>query len=313
MRILVAGGSGLIGRELVRRLIEEGHSVCVLTRKPSMERKEPSLTNLSWVTWDGKTTSGWGHLIGEMDAVINLSGANIGERRWSAVRKQTLRASRVESGQALLAALRQSTQSRASRRPSVFIQIAGVGYYGTSQTEIFDEQSPSGKDFLAEMARSWEEAANPIAELGVRYVVLRTGVVLTMKGGVMAPFLLQQRLFAGGPLGSGKQWISWIHHHDLMNCFLFMLQNETAQGIYNCTSPVPVTNAEFGRTLAKAMGRPYWIPAPAFILRLALGEMSTLVLDGQRVYPRRLLDAGFRFQFGRLKDALENLLEKKAA
>lgn len=311
MKILLAGGSGLIGRKLSKRLLAEGHLVWALSRTAGQkEKKLFQFQGLEWIGWDGKTTQGWAHLAGEVDAVINLTGANIGERLWTSQRKQVLRSSRVDSGHALLDAIRQAGESSSSHRPAVFVQIAGVGYYGNNRTDLLDEQSPAGKDYLAGLAKDWEEATNPIADLGVRHVVLRTGVMLAMEGGVLAPFLLQHRLFAGGPLGSGKQWISWIHNQDLMDCFMFVLNNEMAQGVLNCSSPEPVTNAEFEKTLAKVMKRPYWIPAPAFMLRLILGEMSTLVLDGQRVYPRRLLDLGFRFRFGRLKDALENLLGK---
>ncbi|MBE0699953.1 MAG: TIGR01777 family protein, partial [Anaerolineaceae bacterium] len=259
--------------------------------------------------WDGRTTQGWGHLASEVDAIVNLAGANIGERRWTEARKRVIRASRVDAGKAIVAAVEQSTH-----RPALVIQIAGVGYYGPHGDEPLDEQSPPGKDYLASVAADWENATKPVTGFGVRLVTMRTGVVLTRQGGVLAPFLLQQRLFAGGPLGSGKQWISWIHMQDLMNCFLFFLEQANApqkivDGVFNVTSPEPVTNAQFGKILSRVLKRPYWLPAPAFILRLVLGEMSTLVLDGQRVLPQRLLEMGFAFQYASLRSALENLLK----
>ncbi len=165
-----------------------------------------------------------------------------------------------------------------------------------------------GNDYLAGVAADWEESTRPVAELGVRHVIMRTGVVLTPKGGVLAPFVLQNKLFAGGPLGSGRQWISWIHMQDLVRAINFLLEREDAAGVLNVTSPNPVTNAEFGRAVSRAMHRPYWLPAPAFMLRLVLGEMSTLVLDGQRVLPKRLLEMGFSFEYGELRKALEDLL-----
>jgi uncharacterized protein (TIGR01777 family) len=304
MKIILAGGTGLIGQTLIKRLIEEDHQVWVLSRNPPEKTlSSTALVGVEWVRWDGKTTQGWGHLASEVDAIINLAGANIGERRWSAERKQVLRDSRVSSGKAIVAAIQEN-----QHRPVVVIQIAGVGYYGPHGDEMLDEQSPAGMDFLAGVAKEWENSTNPVESLGVRRVVMRTGVVLSQKGGVLAPFLLQHRLFAGGPLGSGKQWISWIHMRDLMNSILYFLEREDARGVFNVTSPEPVTNAGFGKLLGKILRRPYWIPAPGFALRLALGEMSTLVLDGQRVLPRRLLEMGFQFQFPGLRGALEDLL-----
>jgi uncharacterized protein len=276
----------------------------VLTRS-AQGKKQPQCKqgSVTWVSWDGKTTQGWGHLAGEVDAIINLAGANIGERRWTEDRRRVIRASRVNAGKAIVAAV-----EKAAQRPAVVIQIAGVGYYGPHGDEALDEQSLPGKDFIAVVAADWESATQPVAALGTRLVTMRTGVVLSTQGGVLAPFLLQQRLFAGGPLGSGKQWISWIHLEDLLGCFLFFLDTPNVAGVYNVTSPEPVTNAQFGQILAKVLKRPYWLPAPAFMLRLLLGEMSTLVLDGQRVLPRRLQALGFQFQFASLRSALVNLL-----
>jgi uncharacterized protein (TIGR01777 family) len=260
---------------------------------------------VKWVGWDGKTAQGWGYLAGEVDAIVNLAGANIGERRWSEERKRVIRSSRVDAGRAIVAAVEQS-----AHRPALVIQIAGVGYYGPHGDEQLDEQSQPVKDYLATVAADWENATKPVTRLGVRLVTMRTGVVLSRKGGVLEPFLLQQRFFAGGPLGSGKQWISWIHMQDLVNCFLFFLEHDNAAGVFNVTSPEPVTNAQFGMILSKVLKRPYWLPAPAFMLHLVLGEMSTLVLDGQRVLPKRLLELGYAFQYASLRSALEDLLKK---
>lgn len=301
MKILISGGSGIIGAILVDQLVQNGHQVWVLTRTPQTKQQK---AGISWVGWDGRTPQGWGHLAGAVDAIINLAGASIGEKRWSDERKRIIRASRVNAGKAIVAAVEQHEP-----RPKVLLQIAGVGYYGPHGDEPLDEESLPGTDFLASVAVDWENATKPVEQLGVRRVIMRTGVVLSPKGGVLAPFLLQHRLFAGGPLGSGEQWISWIHIRDLVNSILFFLNTEGAQGIFNVTSPEPVTNAQFGITLGRVMNRPYWIPAPAFMLRLVLGEMSTLVLDGQRVMPKRLMDMGFQFQFGHLRNALEDLVK----
>lgn len=306
MKIILAGGSGLIGKALAQRLLNNGHQVWVLTRSLAPGKiQEQDQGGIYHAGWDAQTPQGWGQLAEQADAIINLAGANIGESRWTEKRKQVIRSSRVESGRAIVAAIREN-----AHRPAVLIQIAGVGYYGPHGDEILDEHSPAGSDFLAGVAAEWENSTAPVVDLGVRLVTMRTGVVLARQGGVLEPFLLQQRLFAGGPLGSGKQWISWIHIEDLLDSFAFFLNHPEASGVFNVTSPEPATNAAFGKTLGKIMKRPYWAPAPAFVLRLMLGEMSTLVLDGQRVLPSRLLEAGFHFRYSELRSALADLVKE---
>jgi uncharacterized protein len=300
MKVLVTGGTGLIGQPLTEALVREGHSVWVLSRDPQNARLSPGV---QVVAWDGRTPQGWGHLAGEVDAIINLAGANIGKLPWSNRRKREIRDSRKEAGAAVVAALQENQQ-----RPAVVIQIAGIGIYGPREDEPLDEQASEGSDFQASVVRDWEASTRPVTELGVRQVVMRTAPVLARDAGLLEPFLLQHRLFAGGPIGSGNQWISWIHIHDLVRAFLFLLTRPDAQGVFNVSAPEPVTNATFGRTLGKLMHRPYWFPTPAFMLRLVLGEMSTLVLDGQRVVPVRLQEMGFQFEFGELRKALENLV-----
>lgn len=300
MKIIVAGGSGLIGQALIKALNQDGHVIWVLTRRPA-EVKLPQ--GVQATGWDGKTPKGWQHLADQADAIINLSGANIGERPWTNTRKQVLRSSRTESGAAITTAV-----ERSAKKPAVVLQIAGVGYYGPHGDEVLEENAAVGNDFLAGVAQDWEDSTKKVAALGVRHVIMRTGVVLTPKGGVMAPFLLQHRLFAGGPLGSGKQWMSWIHIDDLVNSFRFFLEHVEADGVFNVTAPEPVTNATFGRTLGNVLRRPYWLPAPSFALKIVLGEMSTIILTGQRAVPKRLLEMGFQFQYPGLRQALENLL-----
>ncbi len=299
MKIIVTGGTGLIGQTLTKDLADHGNEVWVLSRHPG-EKDLPG--GVRAAGWDAKTAQGWEELAGQADAIINLAGANIGARPWSNERKRIIRESRVNAGQAIVAAVRQGAH------PKVVLQIAGVGYYGVHGDEPLDERDAPGKDDLAHVAADWEESTRPVAEMGVRHVIMRAGVVLAPKGGVLAPFILQNRLFAGGPLGSGRQWISWIHIQDLIRAIHFYLEREDARGIFNTTSPNPVTNAEFERAVATAMRRPYWIPAPSFMLRLVLGEMSTLVLDGQRVLPKRLLEMGFQFEYPTLEAALADLL-----
>lgn len=301
MNIIIAGGTGLIGQVLTQSLAAQGHHVWVLSRTPG-QKSLPAGMNVE--RWDAKTAQGWGQLVNEVDAIINLTGANIGARPWTKERKRLLRSSRVDSGQAIVEAVQAS-----QHRPRVVLQIAGVGFYGTRSDSLLDENAPMGDDFLAGVSRDWENAIRPVADMGVRLVTMRTGVVLTPKDGVLAPFVLQNHLFAGGPLGSGKQWISWIHNHDLVRAFSFLLEHPEASGVLNVAAPDVVTNAEFGRTVSRVMHRPFWLPVPAFALRLALGEMSTLILEGQRVSSRRLQDMGFQFEFGTLQKALEDLLQ----
>ena len=303
MKIIVTGGSGLIGQALTAALIQDGHQVWVLTRRP---QEVQLLPGVEAVAWDGKTPQGWLHLVEQADAIINLAGANIGERPWTNERKRIIRSSRTDAGAAIVSALQNS-----AKKPAVVLQIAGVGYYGPHNDEILDEGSALGSDFLAGVARDWENATKPVAEMGVRHVIMRCGVVLTSeKGGVLDKFLLQHRLFVGGPLGSGKQWISWIHMQDLVNSFRFFLEREDASGVFNVVAPAPVTNGTFGRVLGKVMRRPYWLPVPGFALKLLLGEMSALVLTGQRVLPKRLQELGFQFRYPELRQALEEILQK---
>jgi uncharacterized protein len=302
MRILIAGGTGLIGRALCQSFLSQGNEVVVLTRGADPTDLP---AGVEAVQWNAKTADGWGERVPQMDAIINLAGANIGARPWTNERKRQIRESRQNAGHAIVEAMRQ-----AEKRPPVVLQIAGVGYYGTRQGDRpLDEQSALGDDYLSGVAGDWEKAIRPVESLGVRLAILRTGVVLSPDEGVIKPFVLQNRLFAGGPLGSGKQWMSWIHEQDLVRVFHFLLENPEASGVFNVTSPNPVTNATFGRTFSQVMKRPYWLPAPAFALKAVLGEMSTLVLEGQRAVPARLLSMGFKFEFGELRRALEDLLK----
>lgn len=300
MKIIVAGGSGLIGQALITSLLVHGHQVWVLTRSPERARLPAGAQAAGW---DGKTPQGWGHLVDSADAIINLAGENIGERPWTNARKASIRDSRVAVGRAITEAVRAS-----ARRPQVLIQSSGVGYYGPRGDEPLTEQAGGGGDFLASVTVDWEASTQPVEELGVRRVITRTGIVLTPEGGALARFLWPWRMYAGGPMGSGKQWYSWIHIHDQVEAIRFLLENPASSGVYNLTAPEPVTNAAFGKTLAEVLRRPFWLPVPAFGLKLLLGEMSTMVLDGQRALPERLLAEGFVFRFTDLKAALEDLL-----
>ena len=301
MKVLIAGGTGLIGKALALALTESGNQVWVLSRSP--ERAQMT-ARVQVTAWDGKSPQGWGQLINEMDAIINLAGASIGTQRWTENRKDEIRESRLNAGQAIVDAVKM-----ASKVPRLLVQASAVGYYGTSSDLPLDEVSPAGSDFLSKICVEWEASTRPVEELGVRRVVIRTGVVLDRHEGALARILLPFYLFAGGPLGSGRQWLPWIHIKDEVDAIRFLMADETASGVFNLTAPQPLINADFGKKIARVLKRPYWLPAPAFVLRFLLGEMSLLVLEGQRPLPRRLQAAGYQFHYEEAEKALRDLLK----
>jgi uncharacterized protein (TIGR01777 family) len=300
MHIIVAGGTGFIGTALTKSLLAEGHQVWILTRNLQTARLAEGARG---VGWDGRTTSGWGELVSQVDAIVNLAGESLGSGPWTGARKNRILSSRVEAGKAISAAIHQ-----ASPRPKVLIQASAVGFYGPHGAEPVTEESAPGHGFLAEVCKSWETSSQPVEESGVRRVVIRTGVVLSREEGALQRMLLPFRLFAGGSLGNGRQGFPWIHPADEVAGIRFLMENEKAQGVFNLSAPEPLSNADFGRILAKVMRRPYWLPVPAFALHLLLGEMSTLVLEGQYILPRRLIELGFRFRFETAEAALRDLL-----
>ncbi|WP_299024978.1 TIGR01777 family oxidoreductase [uncultured Thermanaerothrix sp.] len=302
MNIMIIGGSGFIGRALITRLLEEGHTISVLSRRPQSVHLPVSV---AVHPWDGHHGTPWANLLAEMDAVVNLAGANLGVGRWTQQRKMEFLTSRVVSGKAVVEAF-----ALAPRKPRLLVQASAIGYYGSCGDEVITEASPPGQDFLAQLCVQWEASTQPVEAWGVRRVLLRTGIVLDRESLVLKRLLLPFRLGVGGPLGSGRQWMPWIHMADQIGAMLFLLHNEQATGPFNLTAPNPVPNAVFGRTLARVLRRPYWLPVPAFVLRWVLGEMSTLVLDGQRALPQRLLNLGYRFVFEDLEAALRDLLTR---
>ncbi len=298
MNVMIAGGTGFIGSALSRSLLADGQHVFVLTRNPQRARLP---RGAQAVGWDGRTCAGWLAPFSQMDAVVNLAGASIGWPPWSAQRKDILVQSRVNAG----AALGQAFQ-KASKRPRVLIQSSGVGYYGPYDQEPLNEDAPSGNDFLASLAVDWEFSTKIVDSLGVRRVVTRSGIVLGNQG-VLPLMSLPVRMFVGGPVGNGRQGVSWIHIDDEVRAVRFLLENEKARGAYNLVAPNPLSNADFMRFMAKALNRPYWFPVPAFALRILLGEMRTLLLDGQYVIPQRLVDLGFDFKFESAFEAFKDL------
>jgi len=301
--VIITGGRGLIGQALARELVGHGYQVIVLSRQLPIFFPNDQPENISYEMWDGRSPQGWGRLAEGARAIVNLAGENLSAGRWSAARKQRIRDSRVNAGQAVLQAVRQ-----ARRKPEVVVQASAVGYYGPCGDQELTEEAPPGNDFLAKVCVDWEASTAPVAGLKVRHVVIRTGVVLDAEAGALPDMALPFRLFVGGRLGSGRQYVPWIHLADEVAAIRFLIEHAKASGPFNLTAPQPLTNAEFGRTLSKVLRRPYWLPVPAFALRLLLGEMSTVVLNGQRAVPQRLLQLGFSFQFPDAEAALRDLL-----
>ncbi len=311
MRIIIAGGSGLIGRELILLLLQAKDEVLILSRNPSTIDGLPP--EVKAIQWDGKIVGDWAHQLNSCDAVVNLVGENLSgkgyfPRRWSEDRKSLLLRSRVDAGNVLTKAIEQ-----AQVKPSVFIQASGINYYGTQQQKTLTEEDGSGNDFLANLGKDWEASTLPIEAMGVRRAVIRNGIVLSTQGGALPSIVLPYHLFVGGPLGNGRQVYSWIHIYDEANAIQFLIRNSQCNGVYNLTAPNPVTNNEFGRTIARVINRPHYFPIPAFAMQLAFGEVAMTVLEGLHATPKKLLDQGFVFKFDHLEDALRDLLKRSSS
>jgi uncharacterized protein (TIGR01777 family) len=307
MRVIITGGSGLIGRALTENLAANGHEVIVLSRAPDKVKRLPSSARA--VGWDGKTPSGWGDLVNGAGAIVNLAGENIKGNgflpsRWTPRRKTLIRQSRLDAGKAVSEAIRAAT-----KKPSVLLQASAVGYYGPRGDEPLLESELAGSDFLAKLCKEWEASTQEVEAMGVRRVVLRTGIPLTLKDGAFPLLVLPFRLFAGNWFGSGKQYYPWIHFEDYIAALHFLIENPKAAGAYNLSAPNPVTNREFARTLGKVMRRPVLLPIPRFALEIALGEVSTIVMVGQRMIPKKLEDQGFKFKFPQFEPAARDLLK----
>ncbi|MFC1968075.1 TIGR01777 family oxidoreductase [Chloroflexota bacterium] len=301
MRVLITGGSGLIGRALATDLARNDNEVIILSRRLERIIGLPDGVRAEW--WDGYTIEGWYPLADGADAIVNLAGENISSGRWTDERKRAILQSRLNTGQAVVQAVK-----AAAHKPRIIVQASGIGCYGPCGDEEITEEAPLGHDFLAQLAADWESSTASLEALGVRRVVIRTGVVLSTKGGALTRMLLPFRLFVGGRLGSGRQWFPWIHIADEVDAIRFLIENEATSGPFNLTAPVPLTNAEFGRLLGHQLKRPTLMPTPAFALRLLFGEMATALLGGQRAIPQRLLELGFVFRFSEAGLALRNLL-----
>jgi uncharacterized protein (TIGR01777 family) len=297
MKVVIAGGSGFLGGPIVQRLLARGDDVAVLTRSPSHVRAGRALQ------WDARSQGSWSDEAASADVVINLAGENIGEGRWTEKRKKRMVASRLDATAAVVEALQ-----RDPSRARTLISASAVGFYGNRGDELLDENAPRGTGFLAELVERWEAAARQAESLS-RLVILRFGVVLAADGGALKKMMLPFKLGAGGPVGNGKQWMSWLGRDDAVRIVEWAIDHTSARGTYNATSPQPVTNREFARALGRALHRPAVMPAPAFALRLAFGEMAEeVLLAGQRVVPVRASAEGFAFERPSIDAALAALI-----
>ncbi|HAM39757.1 MAG TPA: TIGR01777 family protein [Candidatus Omnitrophica bacterium] len=302
MHVAVTGSSGLVGSALDAFLSENGHRV---TR---VVRSQPK-PGAGAVRWDPSTGFIEPRGLDEVDAIVHLAGENIASGRWSARKKADIRGSRVISTRRLCESLAQHATP-----PQTLVCASAIGYYGHRGDEVLREESASGADFLAEVCRDWEAATKPAADAGIRVVNLRFGVILSATGGALAKMLTPFKLCLGGVIGNGRQWMSWIGLDDATGVIIQALTNETLRGPVNVVAPQPVTNCVFAKTLGRVLRRPAMFPVPAFVLRLALGEMAdALLLSSQRVEPAKLVASGYKFRFPELEGALRHLLGKQAS
>lgn len=299
MKVAITGATGFVGSRLVERLQSQGHQPLILTRnRATALRAYPSLEIVSYTP----TESGdWQKAIAGCDAVVNLAGEPIAESRWTSEQKQEILNSRKLGTQKIVEAITQ-----ANPKPSVLVNASAIGYYGSSETATFDENSPAGNDFLSQVCQAWEAEAQKVKDAGVRLVILRLGIVLG-NGGALAKMLPPFKLFAGGPVGSGQQWFSWVHRDDLVNLIIEALTRPDLEGVLNATAPNPVRMSEFCQTLGEVLNRPSWLPVPGFALEALLGEGAMVVLEGQQVLPKRTTSYSFEYQYPTVKQALAEI------
>ncbi len=301
MKIFMTGGTGFVGSNLRAWLVREGHTVTVLTRSVGRERSFPA----GALYLEGDPTRGgeWQQKVAEHDVIINLAGSSI-FRRWTESTKEAIRESRILTTRRIVEAL-----AGRKGKETHLLSTSGVGYYGLHEDEELDEASPPGDDFLASVSREWEAEALKASDFGVRVLLLRFGIVLGSGGGALKRMIPLFKCYLGSPLGDGAQWFSWIHERDLAGIYVHLLKQTDISGPVNCTAPRPVHNAELTEVLARILKRPTFMPAvPEFVIKMAMGEFGSVLLKGQRVIPRKLLDRGFRFRFPDLRGALQDLI-----
>ena len=299
MKIVLTGATGMIGSLLTERLSKSQHALVLLSRRPPVEI---SVAKKQWLAWQPGASGEWERAIDGADAVINLAGEPIAGKRWTPKQKEILRSSRVDGTKALVDAI-----AKAQVKPKLMISGSAVGYYGPHGDEALNEDSKPGDDFLARLCVDWEAQAQKAESLGVRVCLLRTGIVLAKGEGALKKMVPPFKMFIGGPLGSGRQWMPWIHVEDEVGLIQFLIDNENARGAFTGTAPNPVTMAEFSKTLGGVLNRPSWARVPPSVLALMVGEMAEMLLNGQRAIPEAAIKLGFKFKYPNLKLALESL------
>jgi hypothetical protein len=300
-RVIVTGATGLIGKALCKQLSLEGYEIVVFSRHPDKARNEvPGAV----VAWTPSEEGEWFSAIDGAYGIVHLAGANVFSKRWSDAYKKEIRESRILGTRGIVNAI-----AAAEQKPQVFISGSAIGYYGFRDDTTLDESGSPGQDFLARVCVEWEQEGAKAEEHGVRTVLLRTGIVLDPDEGALAQMAPMFRFYMGGPISPGTQWFSWVHRDDEVGMIMLALQNEHISGPLNATAPEPQTNQEFSKTLAKVLGTPCWLPVPKFGLKLLLGEVGDMLVEGQRVVPQKAQDAGYQFKYPTSEEALQNLLK----
>ena len=306
MKVAITGATGFVGRRLVERLIQEGHETVLFVRDAAKAQKifnQFSAPSIDLVTYTPKESGSWQPILADCDGVVNLAGEPLFDERWNSNSKKEIVDSRAIGTEKVVEAI-----SNAEKKPQVMVSASAVGYYGTSETETFNETSSPGSDFLAKVCTAWESAAQKVKDQGVRLGIVRIGIVLGPKGGALARMLPPFEMFGGGPIGTGKQWVPWVHRDDLVNLIIQILTQPAMEGVFNATSPNPQRMTDFSKTLGSVIKRPSWLPVPGFALELLLGEAAQVVLEGQNVQPKHTIASGFQFKYPTLKGALEEIL-----
>ena len=299
MKIFMTGGTGFVGTYLAKRLISEGHTVSILTQV--LNGTELKMTEITYLIGNPTIKGKWQEAIRDYDVIINLAGASIFSR-WTQDQKKILLSSRIETTRNLVQALPDNAKH------ITFFSTSAVGYYGFHEDEELIESSPPGNDFLAKLAYDWEQEALHAQDKGARVVITRFGIVLGKDGGALGQMIPLFKYLLGGPLGSGQQWFSWVHMHDLAEAFIFLLSHKDISGPVNLCSPNPLRNNDLGNAIGRVLHRPSFMPAPGFVIRLILGEFGDVLLKGQRVIPHFLLEAGFKFRYSNIEEALKNII-----
>lgn len=300
MKTLIIGGNGFVGSHLTPFLREKGFDITVMARRP--ERGPGLPADVKTIAADATKPGDWQKEVGSFDLLINLAGVSV-FKRWDEAYKKLLRDTRILTTRNLVQAIPGDSEKKIT-----LINTSGAGIYGPTGDEELTESAPPGSDFLSNLARDWEAEAYKAEAKGVRTVTTRFGIILGKGGGALTQMTLPFKLFAGGPIGNGRQWVPWMHVKDLCRAELFLIENENISGPVNFSAPVPVRNSELGKAIGKALGRPYFMPAPGFMIKLVLGEFGSVILEGQRAIPKVLLDNGFQFEFPTIDEALEDLL-----